>query len=355
MSEIAQTILLSTANIPQPTEKNRSNSKMVWFGEDNNYPSYIFDSYSNSTLLQSIINRMTDYICGSGFESDGDKKVNKYGDTLEDIVKKAVLDYEIFGAFSLQVIRNVYHEIKEIYYVDVRRVRLDKSEEFIYLGRDIFNQKDCVKYKRAFTDNSAVADTDEIFYYSNPKSRGIYGLPSWHSAMKDVQTSIEISTFHLSAIQNSFVPSAIVSFNNGIPSEEQKAQLNEAFQDKFTGANNAAKLMLTFSNDKEHGVEVQRISEDNFDQRYQALSKSVTNNIFMAFSAQPVLFGLDPDRTAFNSIEYRDSFHLFKETTIAPIQREIERAFAKLSPKYSFQLKEFNIKFEENGTNTPII
>lgn len=348
---------LREANIPIPKE-TADKKGFVVFGENNDYPNFLFDGYSECSILQSIINGLTDYVCGSGFEDAiaENRTINRNGETYAELVKKVVVDYIIFGAFSLQIIRNKAGKVIELYWIDTRRVRLDEDEKYVYYRREWTKySRDMKKYDRWQRDMNF---DNCIYYYKRPVARGTYGLPMWSSVVKDVQTAIEISKFHLSSILNNFAASAFINFNNGVPTKEEQKDIEKRINEKFSGSTNAARMMLSFNNNKEQAVTVERIQEDNFDQKYAALAKSVKENIFVAFRAQPQLFGTDPDRTGFNSQEYSESFKLFKKTVVAPIQTEIETAFARIDPNFAFKLKEFNIDFDpvtpqtnENPTN----
>ena len=59
------------------------------------------------------------------------------------------------------------------------------------------------------------------------------------------------------------------------------------------------------------------------DQKFHTLNDSTKQEIFTAFRAQPMLFGLLPDNTAFNRIEFLESFELYNKTVIKPIQKVI--------------------------------
>jgi capsid portal protein len=348
--------------VPQPTEILNKAKGFVQFGDDNMYPQFLYSCYSGCSLLKSIVDGMVDYISGSGFVNDttNTMQCNRKGETWEELVKKATADYIIFGAFCLQLIRNRAGQIVELYHVDTRFVRLSEDENFVYYSKkwDSYrvNPKRYVRWRRG------IADTNSMFYYKNPRSRELYGIPNWSSAIEDVQTSMEIKHYHLNAINNNFCPSAVMSFHNGIPTPNEKKELEKKVNEKFSGSTNAARLLMNFANDKEHGVEVSRLSEDNFDQRYNALSQSVKQNIFVAFRAQPMLFGADTDRTGFNAVEYENSFKLYQATVVAPKQREIEKAFAiidgkkddngNIVPLFSFQLKEFAIAFNGSTDTT---
>lgn len=340
------TLEMREVNIPQPKEELEKSKGYVSFGDGNNYPNFLFDCYSNCSILQSIINGLVDYVCAAGLDNEelAKKSVNLKGETLSELIAKVVADYVIFGAFAMQIIRNKNGNIIEMLWIDCRKVRLDENETTVYYRKDWTRYgRETKKYDRWQKDKKF---DNCIYYYKRPVSRGLYGLPMWSSVVKDVMTAIEISKFHLSSILNNFSASAIINFNNGVPTKDEQRKIEQKINDKFSGSTNAARMMLSFNNNKEQAVTVARVPEDNFDQKYQALSKSTKENIFVAFRAQPQLFGTDPDRTGFNSQEYQESFKLFKKTVVAPIQTEIETAFARIDPAFTFRLNEFTIDFE---------
>lgn len=341
-------------NIPQPKETPDKSKGFVTFGEGNAYPDFLFNCYSDCSHLQSIILGLIDYVCAAGMDNqDLEKRViNKKGETLIELVKQVVADYLIFGAFAIQIIRDKGGRITELLWIDCRRVRLDEEGEVVYYRKDWTKYgREMKKYDRWQRDKKF---DNCIFYYKRPAARGVYGLPMWSSVVKDVTTAIEISKFHLSAILNNFVASAVINFNNGVPTKDEQKMIERKINDKFSGSTNAARMLVSFNNNKDQAVTIARVPEDNFDQKYQALSKSTKENIFVAFRAQPQLFGTDPDRTGFNSQEYQESFKLFKKTVVAPIQSEIETAFARIDPAFTFRLNEFTIDFEPNQTPTVV-
>lgn len=335
-----------SATVPQPVEKKGYGSaKYVYFGEDNLYPDFLLQCYEQCATLQSIVNGLTDYVCGKGFATgNADLVVNEKDETLLDVVRMAVVDYIIFGAMSIGVRRNKEKAVAFLDHHDPRNVRLNENADTVILCKDWAKSGTQRVSIPIYNPKEQAVDRAEV-YAKNPTSRHLYGLPMWNSATKDVQTAIEIATFHLSAILNNFAPSAVVNFNNGQPDEETQQKIEQRLNKKFSGAKNAARLLVCFNETKEHAVDIQRLSEDNFDQRYQALAKSVKENIFISFRAHPQLFGADPERTGFNSVEYKQTFKLFKETVVVPIQRFVEATFAKIAPQYTFTLAEFNIEF----------
>lgn len=344
-------------DIPTPVEKIVSGRNYVSWGRDNHYTRFLYELYQNSALLGSIINSITDYVLGNGIISNLPlQQINEDNDTLSDIVKRCVTDYETFGAFAIQVLRNQLGEISELYWLDMRKIRLNEDKDKIY-----YSDFDHTKPRRSGSNkvieyerfNPKMRQPNSIFYVTNKTDRDIYPVPVWSGAINDVVTNIEISKFHLHSILNNFAPSAIVNFNSGIPSEEEQKDIEEALNRKFSGSENASKMMLTWNESKENAVTIERLSEDNFDQKYQALNESTFKNIFTAFRMHPSLAGHFVENSGFNTQEFTEQFAIFNKTVIQPIQDQIERAFDTLfgegSIKFDpFTVSEVNKDSEEN-------
>jgi len=116
----------------------------------------------------------------------------------------------------------------------------------------------------------------------------------------------------------------------------------------FSGSKNAGRTFVTFNEDKEKAVTVERLSEDKMDEKFKTLETSVNKNIFIAFRAIPQLFGYSLEGTAFNKQEFVEAFQLYNRTVVRAIQMDIKKAFDKIfGIKDSFIIKPFNIDNDE--------
>lgn len=321
--------------VPTFVEKVNSNKPYLNYGDNNQFPNYLWELYLRSAVLQSIINGTTDYAVGNGTIYNDNPTIqrlkddaNKDGETLDDIIKKIVADYLIFGGFAMQIIYNKVKEISEIYWLDFRNVRLNKEGDKVYYSDDwVRHANDYLTYDRFNPDN---IKSTSVFYFKGHISRGIYPIPRYNGALAAIETSTEISKFHLNSILNNFSGNFIINFNNGQPSEDVQDEIERKISKKFTGADNAGKFMLAFNDSKENGVTVERIQDDNFDKKYEALRTSTFKEIFIAFRAIPQLFGYSLEGTGFNKQEFTESFELYNKTTVLPIQKDVERTFNKI-------------------------
>lgn len=334
--------------VPKPVEEVQRGKDLVTFGEDNKYPQFLFGLYSDCSLLQSLVNGTSQYISGNGFTNEELDSVvtNQTGETLYDLAQKISLDYILFGAFSVQVRRNAFGDIVSLDYVDVQKVRLSDDGKTVYYNSKWERYaKDIKTYKRF---NPKEKYDNSILYFRCPMSRGVYGLPIWGSAIKEVQTLVEISTFHLSSIKNGMHNPFCISFNNGTPTDEEQREIEELINEKFSGSSNAGKFLLAFNESKENALTIESLPDDNFDQKYLALKTTATESLMTAFRASAQLFGVSSQQTGFSSIEYQQAFALFNTTVVKPLQRQIEQAFAMLG--YEVEFAQFEVDFED-GTD----
>lgn len=317
---------LEKTAIPDGKETVRSGYDYVSWGKDNRFPNDLYDMYQNSAILQSVINGTADYVFGSGVISAFDVVNDKY-ETLEDVVKRCVFDLLIFGGFAIQLMYKG-GKVEAMYWLDFQKCRKSEDEKKIYYSDD------WGKYaKKALEYNAWTPGTDKgtcIFYYKGHKTRGIYPVPTYIGALKSVKISTEISNFHLNNIMKGFASNAVISFNNGEPDEDTKARIEKDVKEKFCGTDNAGSFLLLFNESKDNACEIAKIQDDKFDLKYDALAKSVKEDIFIAFRATPTLFGLPNENNGFSKQEYLESFELYNKTVVVPLQKDVERAFKSI-------------------------
>lgn len=339
-------------NIMSGVESKVNGKDFVSWGDGNKYPNFLYDLYSNCTTLQTIINGTVDYVNGddivcnvAGF----DVGVNSKGDTIKDLIQKITMDYLIFGSFAIQIIRNFNGGIAELYWVDINKLRSDEKNEVFFYSDDWSKSYGRVKTLKYPKFNPNDKNATSIFYYKGNKTRSTYGVPIWSAAVKNATIETKITDFHLNELSNNFMSSKLISFNNGVPSDEQKLEIENNLSEKFGGTENTGRVMIAFSDSRENAPEVMSLGTDDFADRYNTLAKRNKEEIFCAFRATPVLFGLVTESNGFATAEYSDSYQLFNKTVIGPIQQAVKDAFDKIfGVKDSITISPFTITFENN-------
>lgn len=337
-----------TSNITSSIEEEVRGKDFISWGDNNQYPNYLFELYSSCASLQTIINGTSDYVCGNDAVCNVinfQKRLNAKGDTLNDILSRITTDYLIFGGFALQVLRNINNEISEIYWVDFSKLRSDKKNEIFYYSEDWDKSFGRVKYitypKFKFEDKNP----SSIYYFKGGKTRGVYPTPIYNAAIVPCETEKKINEYHINEISNNFLSSKIINFNSGVPDDDLKLEIERNINEKFSGAENAGRILVSFNDNKESETTVTDLGTDDFAERYDALAKRTREQIFCSFRATPMLFGLPQENSGFNIAEYDESFKLYNRTVVRPVQKVLVDAFDKIfNVEGSITIKPFTLE-----------
>lgn len=331
-----------------------NSTSYCYWSDDNKYPIFLYEQYTKCPTLQSILNGYVDYILGNGVSSTVLPKPNENQEWPE-LFSLLASDYLIFGICYLQVIRDNLGRVHSLHWLDSRFIRSDEDNNVFWYNPDfakkyVRSNKQLV-YPKFMKDSMLPAS---IMVIKTPFSRETYGTPIWESAIKDVMVDIGITDYHLSELDNGFNPSAIVNFSNGIPSDEQKDEIEKLFTKKFTGTKNAGRFILNFSNGKDNAATIEKLSTDDFDKRYDALAKKTKENIYAALRANPQLFG-NTLNTGFSDQDFDKAFKVFNRTVIQPIQQRLIDGIDKvLGQKGSITILPFKIDWGEDETQETV-
>ena len=333
-------------NIVSPVEKVLAGRDMVEWGTRNAYPDYLLDLYNNIPTLRSIINGNIDYVAGDDVtimplqEEFTNQEMNMRGDTIREQVKDIAKDFEIYGGFALQVIRNLAGEVAEVYYIDMRYLRTNKEGDVFYYSEKWgkSSRTDMVVYPaflpkiewEKLSDEERNRHASSILFVKNVHTQ-VYPAPLYAASVKACEIERLIDEFHLSDINNHFVSSAIINFNNGDPGQEIKSEIERGFNEKFCGASNGGRVAFSWNPNKESATDIVEFKMEDFGERYKALSQHSRTQIFTSFRAIPLLFGLTSEvNTGFSTEEFEQSFKLYNRTQIQPVQRMICDAYDKI-------------------------
>lgn len=320
------------SNIVEPTEVHIKDKSFVGWGEVNNYPDYIEQLYQNVSTLRSVVDGTKDYVCGDGVKCNVinfDDRINKKGETMEDLLEYIALDLVKYGGFAINVIKNKLNTPAEIYYLDFKKVRSNKEGTKYYYSDDWGKSFGRVKYIEydSFLNPDAGANT--IFYYKNDINK-VYPTPMYGAAVIACEIEKKMNEYHINNISNSFASNYIINFNSGRPSDEIQEEIETEVYDKFCGVENSGRPMLSFNNNKESETTVTKIDADSFIDKYNTLAERSQQEIFTAFRATPILFGIPKKNIGFNEQEYNECYKLYNKTVIKPLQKKIVKSFDKI-------------------------
>jgi hypothetical protein len=347
MKDSVLSINLETATAPIIQEV-RGRDYIEYGTEDwrNLYPQFLIDLYYNSSTHAAIINATAEMIGGEDLVvSDEDTSLEAYvklkkflrhansKESLHQVIKKVAFDFKLQGAYAIHIIWNRERtEISEIYHVPVERVRAGKPNEFgqvdtYFISSDWSNTRSHKPYPiSAFNRNDRTATSQLLYTGSYSPNMDIYHTPDYIAANNWALVDQRVAEFHLNNIENGFSGSYFISFANGVPTAEERRQIERSLTDKFTGAKNSGKFILTFSDDKTRTPEITPISVSDADKQYLALQELLVQNILTGHRVtSPMLMGIKNDTGLGSNVdELNSAFNFYLNTVIIPFQLNIK-------------------------------
>jgi DNA-binding Lrp family transcriptional regulator len=322
------------ADVKVPVMKELPNKGWVLFGEDNRFPNMLLNMFNKSSKHNGIVLGKVNYILGKGF--DEVVQANPY-ENCNEILKKACLDIEVFGGCYLEIQYNAAGTIGAFYHVPYQKVRSSKDNTQFYIKDwDSYKKNDEPKVFAAYNpkeDVKLLRNQTQILYYKEYRP-GVetYSYPGYMGALNAIQTDIEISKYHLSTITNGMFASKMISFFEGIPTEEEKREIEKGFKSKFTGSENAGNIVLNFGKDPNKRPQLDDLSSTELDKHFDILAKSVQTEIFSGHQiTSPMLFGIKTEGQLGGRSEIRDAYEIFKNTYVNDKQQALELLFKEVT------------------------
>jgi hypothetical protein len=348
-----QVITFSNDKVPVFTEVR--NKDYINYGEDNNYPNFLVTLFNRSAKHNAILTAKQLYIAGQGlaFNAEGlptDKIVstqafidnaNPY-ESLHSVSSKMALDIELFGGCYLHIIKSKDKKgIAEVYHLDYCNLRTNKDNSKIYYSEYWLNddgsdntsiKKDQITEYPAYGSKDYEKGKEGVLYYKQYRPNiETYTLPEYIGAVPAIITDAEIANYHRASIQNGFMGGTMVTFMNGVPSDEEMSTIEKQMKKKFTGTDRANSLVIDFVDDPARAPQIQQLTGNDFDKRYDALNKTIQEEIFVGHKVtSPMLFGVRTEGQLGGRNEMATAFQLFQNTYITPKQDAIEQILNEL-------------------------
>ena len=346
---------IQLTNEVQPKVKEINGLDWVQYGDGeyrNNYPQYLVDLYNNSATHAAVINATAAMIAGEDLLPEEHDDLSQYvelkkflgaingKETAHDIFTKVAFDLKLQGAFALNVIYSKDRsKIAEVHHIPVEQLRVGTPDEN-GIVRDYYISADWAQYRKkeymprrvaAFNANDRREGSQILYTGLYSPAMELYHTPDYVAATNWVQVDNLTSDFHLNNIANGFSGSYFINFSNGIPTQEERQQIERQITQKFTGANNAGKFVLTFSDDANSRPEIVPIQVSNADKQYTVLNELCIQNIMIGHRVtSPMLLGVKTEGQLGGRNELTQAYELYMNTVVKPYQNTILRTFKRL-------------------------
>jgi hypothetical protein len=346
-------------------------SPWVYYGETNLLPQYFIDLYDNCAIHKAVVTSKVNQIMGDGLVSLNNPMatINLVNprENITEVMKKAVLDFMLFGGMALNVIWSKDRKsIAEIYHLDFSRIRSGKLNED--------DEVDCYYYcpdwrnVRKFPPqeypsfNQEKGDASQIYYFKcYQPNLTYYPIPDWSAGQRAIEIDVETKNFHMNNLRSGMVPSLWINMNSGIPQEEEQKVLVRALTEQYAGTDNAGQAIISFNESKELAPEITQIPRNDNDTYYQSLDDSITRNILSAHRVSSAeLFGIATAGKLGGGDEITQHSEYFRKMVIMPYQNEILPVFNKLvSLKFekptTFEVKPLSLFLTGDITENPTV
>ena len=311
----------------------------------NLYPQFLIDLYYNSSTHAAVINTTAELIAGEELVcEDKDTDLDAYvelkkffrhangKETLHQVVKKLAFDFKLQGAYAIHIIWNQERtKIVEVYHVPVERVRagipnnLGQIDTY-YISSNWANERENPPTEiAAFNTNDRTATSQLLYTGAYSPNMDCYHTPDYIAANNWALVDQRVAEFHLNNIENGFSGSYFISFANGVPTQEERFQIEQSLTDKFSGARNSGKFILTFSDDKTRTPDITPIAVSNASEQYLALQELLVQNILTGHRVtSPMLMGIKSDTGLGSNVdELNAAANFYLNTVVQPLQFHI--------------------------------
>ena len=347
-------INLETETAPYVKEARGRN--YVEYGTENwanLYPQFLIDLYYNSSTQAAIINATSEMIAGENLiiENKDDRnfdarvKLQHFMDransreSLHEVLKKVAFDFKLQGAFALNIVWSKDRtQISEIYHIGVEKIRAEKPNamgrvEAYYVSADWTNTRTNKPYRvPAFNTNDRTSANQILYSGLYSPNMNVYHTPDYVAANNWAMIDQKVAEYHLSNISNGFAGSYFISFANGVPTAEERYQIEQSITQKFVGEKAAGRFVLTFSDDRNRTPEIVPISMSDADKQYLALQELLVQNILTAHRiTSPMLMGIKSDTGLGNNAdELNSAANFYLNSVVKPYQDHIVKELRKI-------------------------
>lgn len=266
----------------------------VQWGPDDDYGKFIFELYRQNTYLKACVD-FTSSEC-----------------SLDPWTQEVFRSLILYGGCPVLVSRENRLQAPNFTILDHRYVRLNGD-------RTKFKYRPTSQKSIIYTSDSS--QLEYIIYialdFYNP-----YPTPFIYPSVKASQSLIGVHDQNISTLSNGFSPSALVSFNTGVPDQKTADEIERRINKKFCGVQNAGRVMVSFAKSKDQAPTVATIPQNQYSAQFDSLVKSSKEQIFANFKCTPSLIGItEGNNTGFNQNEYFAQLTLFHRFTCRPLQK----------------------------------
>ena len=334
---------LSGYDMPKAIEDRRK--EWVAYGEDNDYYSFLIDSYLQSATNNAAIKSISDNIYGQGICIEGKEKDSNEVKELRKFIgsrclKKIIHERKMLGQAAMQVIYSKAgndRKVVKVKHFPIHTLRPEKMDAEGVVNNYYYHPRwsekkrsDVLKKIPAFGTST---EKIELYILKPYLSSYDYFCPvDYAGALAYIELENEISDYLLNEAKNSFSGTKVINFNNGIPDNEARELITRDVKNKLTGSR-GQKVIVAFNENAESQTTVEDISLNDAPAHYEYLANEAMHKILVGHRiTSPMLLGIKESGNglASNADEIKNASQLFQSTVINNYQDELLDAITEI-------------------------
>lgn len=301
----------------------------VSWGILNDYVNGLYNSVDFSPIHNACLKSKQSNVVGRGFTNN--YRVNAT-QTLNDLFPYLVYEYLVTGNVFIETIfkKDRSQGLASIHYIPSKYMRVGKYLNEHHLPDAFWYSRNWYEWKKekivefkAFNPSDYSENRQMTYIRQYNPNYLFYGAPEWLSVYNDILLNHEITRFNLANIVNGLTPGLWVHFNNSQPqTQREEVELLEKIETRYMGADNANKVILTFSDDPNSKPDItqlnRNVTEGYFTDIFELIQRQILSGHRIIDGS---LIGLPaPTGFANQAEQLQEAYKIFMNTCIGPIQ-----------------------------------
>jgi hypothetical protein len=371
---------LTFGNSDLPIFREVKSKEWIYYGEKNDFPYYLIDLYTESAYHKAIIDGKVDYISGGGWAIKTDKLNTEqkalsarileqpFGIyNLNEATLRWTLDMEMFNGITIHGVWSKDKKSASLNYIDMANIRTNADEsKFFYTnrwfvqntsGERVVNNKPDKELDWKVYDkyDNVKREGEFIYYWKAPyPTQKVYPIPVYQGAVRWINIDISLAKYFYHTVENAFVPTHLINFFNGEPSQEKSDAIERRIKEKWTKPD-GARLIVNFAKSKDTAADVQTLQMTDADKQYDAVRKFSEQAIFSGHRVtSSMLFGIAREgalggrsELAFAEEHFQNAYITNRQHILENIINELASDFGMTSQFYLNRVRRIGYMFDD--------
>lgn len=349
-----------------------SNLGITSYDADNLYPQNVRKIVLNSKTGSGCMLRYIGFIEGNGITDTAlsQMKVNRDGQTLDEVHALCSSDLAFYGGFALHLNYNMLGQVVEIHNIPFENVRLSEPDsdgnvksvlihpdwtgrltrngKVVTVNLDncdkiaVFNPKPEVVQAQIANAGGIEFYKGQVYYFSKDGYM-TYPLARYNAVLRDMSTDDGLSNVSHRNVRNNFLPAGMVShFAQRPPYGEENDLIEGEPREEFTGYFDMLQGLMTDENcckiadvtieDENEVPKFTELTAHNYDKDFTATNDDVKESIYSAFE-QEVFLSIRNGKLGFSGDVINDAENYYARCCRKE-QRMLTKAYMAILTKW---------------------